>query len=83
MFFLQEIRLVAETLSDKELVPAYIPAMDINQITVGRLFEKMAEYGSEDFMIDKDNAFQNEWNAVINMSNTLNTEQGQVLLKDL
>ncbi|MDR2954785.1 MAG: YihY/virulence factor BrkB family protein [Prevotella sp.] len=83
LFYLQEVNLVAETPSDKDLVSAYIPAMDINQITVGKLFEKIYEYGSEDFVIDKNNTFQSEWNTIINMENVLNSDQGQVLLKDL
>jgi len=65
LFYLQQIGLIVETPTDDDLIPAYIPAIDINQITIGYLFSKMNATGSEDFMIDIDVEFKSEWEAIL------------------
>ncbi|MBD8390305.1 YihY/virulence factor BrkB family protein [Dysgonomonas sp. BGC7] len=81
LFYLQQIGMIVETPSDDHLVPAYIPAMDINHISVGSLFEKIDVYGSEDFAIDTDIEFCNEWNAILRLKGVAQSETR--LLKDL
>lgn len=81
LFYLQQIGLIAETPTDDDLVSAYIPAIDINQITVGYLFTKMNTYGSEDFVIDINTEFKNEWEAILDAKEASTTNPK--LLKDI
>ncbi len=83
LFYLQEVGLLLETPSENVLVPAYIPSLDINHITVGYLFSKIDLYGSEDFIIDIDIQFQSEWNAILEIRELTNQDEGGKLLKDL
>ena len=81
LYFLGKIGIIAPTPSKDNLIPAYIPAIDINRITVNYLFEKADLYGSEDFKIDKDSKFSNEWDIVADLR--LIEKDKDILLKDL
>ncbi|SBW03235.1 YihY/virulence factor BrkB family protein [uncultured Dysgonomonas sp.] len=83
LFYLQEIGLIVETPSANTLVPAYIPAIDINQITVCYLFEKIDLHGSEDFVIDTDILFRSEWETILSMREAESNSCSNKLLKDL
>lgn len=53
LYLLTELGIIIEVnYGDDERVVYYQPAIDINKITVGYLFTKMDEYGSENFKID-------------------------------
>ncbi|MDR0824968.1 MAG: YihY/virulence factor BrkB family protein [Prevotella sp.] len=83
LFYLQKIDMLAETPSEDVLVPAYIPAIDINHITVDYLFEKIERHGSEDFKIDTDIEFRKEWDAILEMKDLSGSQNGNQLLKNL
>lgn len=83
LFYLQEIGVIVETPSEDSLVPAYVPALDINHITVAYLFDKIETFGSEDFMIDTDIQFRNEWDMVLRIKDLEDDEKSDTLLKDL
>lgn len=83
LFHLQEVGLIVETPTEDNLVPAYIPSLDINHISVSFLFEKIDKYGSEDFMIDTDIQFQNEWNTILDIKELTNQKYDNKLIKDL
>lgn len=83
LFYLQQTGLIVETPTDDSLVPAFIPAMDINHITVAYLFEKIELFGSEDFMIDTSTEFREEWEVILAIKDLHKTEKGNVLLVDL
>ena len=83
IYFLQEIEIITETPSDDERVPAYIPAIDINRITIKYLFDKVDMYGSEDFKIDKSTEFSQEWNKILEIRETLFEKEGKTLIKDV
>lgn len=83
LFYLQQTGLIVETPTEDALVPAYIPAIDINHITVSYLFEKIELYGSEDFMIDVNTEFREEWETILNIKDLNKKEKGSVLLTDL
>lgn len=62
LYLLTELGIIIEVnYGDDERVAYYQPAIDINQITVGYLFAKMDEYGSENFKIDTSKLFTKEW----------------------
>lgn len=44
---------------------AYQPSMDINKMNVALLLDKLDTHGSEDFKIDKENEFNNQWGALL------------------
>lgn len=81
LFYLQQIGLVVETPTEDDLIDAYIPAIDIHQISIGYLFEKMNEYGSEDFVIDTRVEFKNEWDTMLEIKNI--SSSNTKLLKDI
>jgi len=81
LFFLSKIGIIIPTPTKDDLVPAYIPAIDINKISVNYLFEKADLFGSEDFKIDKDNQFFREWNAITEIRRV--DDDKDILLKDL
>lgn len=81
---LQKIGLIAETpAEDDKVVPAYIPAIDINRISVSFLFERIDIYGSENFRIDIKNDFSREWQTILNIRETTYRKEDSVLIKDL
>lgn len=83
LYFLEDVGLVVEVPCDDEFVKSYIPALDINKISVAFLFDKINEYGSEDFVIDINEKFKNDWEVMMEISDHSKTSAGQILLKDL
>ena len=62
---LSEIGIIREIISDNERIHAWQPAMDIHQITIGLVLDRLDKYGSEDFKIDKEYMFNKEWEAIL------------------
>lgn len=84
LYLLMKLDIIIETPSESDdLIKAYVPALDINKISVNYLFDKLDTYGNEDFIIDTENEFLNEWNLVKNIRNTINQSEAGVLVKDL
>lgn len=82
IFLLINTGLIVETPTDDGRIPAYIPALDINKITVAYLFEKLDIEGSEEFDIDKNKEFQEEWVTILDIRKTIK-ENFTILVKDL
>ena len=62
LYQLQEIDLIHEVVTDaKSEEIGYQPSMDINQLNVAILLDRLDTYGSENFKIDKDEEFSDEW----------------------
>lgn len=81
---LQKLDIIIETPSElDDLITAYVPALDINKISVDYLFNKLDTYGSEDFMIDIENEFSNEWELIKNVRSIVNKAESGILIKDL
>jgi membrane protein len=83
LYFLEEIGIIRETPSSEDSVPAYIPAIDINKISVSYLFDKVDSKGSETFDIDTNSRFANQWNTIVNIRKTIEEAGKDILLKDL
>lgn len=83
LYFLLELDVIIETTTDDVRVMAYVPAMDINILSVGYLFEKINLYGSEDFIIDKGSQFSKEWQEILKMNNLITDSEKDILIKDL
>ena len=66
-----------------ERVIHYQPAMDIHQLTVSYLLDKMDREGSEDFKIDTARLFSPEWKALLKTREDMMRAGEHILLKDL
>lgn len=83
IYLLLDLNIIIETPSGKDMVPAYIPAIDIHKISVSYLFQKVDSFGSEDFNIDITEEFIDEWNVINNIRNTIHEQEKNTLIKDL
>lgn len=84
IFLLQDLNIITETPSKEKVVPAYLPALDINKISVAYLFGKIDSHGSEDiFNIDINGEFFEEWNIIQDIRRTVFDKQKDILVKNL
>ncbi|MDH6304309.1 membrane protein [Parabacteroides sp. PF5-5] len=84
LYLLTELDIIIEVnYGDDDRIRYYQPAIDINQISVGYLFSKMDEHGSENFKIDTASLFNKEWEALLKTRKDMLSTNDKVLLKDL
>ena len=84
LYELQEIRLIHEVIRDEKSEDiAYQPSMDINRLNVALLLDRLDTHGSEDFKIDKEKAFDDEWEVLMKAKEEYYKSAEKVLLKDL
>ncbi|MFR9165676.1 MAG: YihY/virulence factor BrkB family protein [Dysgonomonas sp.] len=81
LYLLVKIGIILPTPTKENFISAYIPAIDINKITINYLFEKVDLYGSEDFQIDTQEQFREEWNEIVNLRTVEKSKD--ILIKDL
>ncbi len=81
---LLEMKLISEIVDEKKNDEAtYQPAVDINILTVGYVFKRMFEHGSEDFSIDTTQLYGPHWKNLLRIENSLSDMGEDVLIKDL
>jgi membrane protein len=81
---LEAVRLVHEVMTDEKSEEiAYQPSMDINRLSVAVLLDRLDTHGSEDFKIDIDREFSEQWKVLLDARKEYYKNAGQVLLKDL
>lgn len=61
----------------------YLPAIDINKISMGLLLSTIETYGCEDFKIDHTKEFNGQWDAFIGHKQDAFAKSNEILLKDL
>lgn len=84
LYLLQEINLIHEVVTDEKSANiAYQPSMDINQLNVAILLDRLDSYGSENFKIDKEEEFSEEWRVLTESREEYYKKASTVLLKDL
>jgi len=84
LFQLQDIGLIHEVMTDEKSDDiTYQPSMDINQLTLAVLLERLDCYGSENFKVDRDDEFLDEWKTVIKIKEEYYSKASTILLKDL
>jgi membrane protein len=84
LFRLQKINLIHEVMTDEKNDDlTYQPSMDPNRLTLAVLLERLDRCGSEDFKVDRENEFLNEWETVIAIKDEYYKKAGTILLKDL
>ncbi|MBP1615941.1 MAG: ribonuclease [Bacteroidetes bacterium] len=84
LYQLQEINMIHEVVTDNKSEDiTYQPSIDVNQLSVALLLDKIDTYGSEDFKVDKEEAFLNQWGTLLDSREQYYKDAGQKLLKDL
>ncbi|MEG1659199.1 MAG: YihY/virulence factor BrkB family protein [Bacteroides sp.] len=84
LYQLQEINLIHEVVTDQKSESiAYQPSIDINQLNVALLLDRLDTFGSEDFKVDKDELFSGQWKALLASRTEYYKSAKTVLLKDL
>lgn len=84
LYMLTELKIITEVVvGNDDRVIHYQPAMDINQISVSLLFEKIDQFGSENFKIDTKGVFNKEWKTLLKTREEMVRSNEHVLLKDL
>lgn len=68
---------------DKSDTLRYVPAHDLNQLTVGYLLSRIVTTGSEDFKVDYRGRFAAQWTALVESEKELFEAHAQTPLKDL
>ena len=72
---------IEENSKDEEV--HFLPAFDINQMNVALLFERIDTHGSENFKIDNEEEFGDEWKILLNSKKDYYKKTSKILLKDL
>jgi membrane protein len=81
---LQSMKIISPTPSpDDDRIMAYLPALDINHLSVNYLMSRLDKRGSEDFNIEPEGDFQEHWDALIEQRKRMYEGKDDVLLKDL
>lgn len=81
---LEEVGLIHGFSADaKSDIEHFVPAIDINQLSVGRLLSTIESAGCEDFKIDHSKEFSNQWEAFIKNKQEMYVKSNGILLKDL
>ena len=84
LFQLKRLEIINEVnYGSDDRVIHYQPAMDIHQLTVSYLLDKMDRDGSEDFKIDTARLFSPEWKALLKTREDMMRAGEHILLKDL
>ena len=84
LYQLQEINMIHEVVSDQKSEEiSYQPSMDVSQLNVAILLDKLDTYGSENFKIDKEEKFNDEWKVLTESRTEFYKSASKVLLKDL
>ena len=80
---LSDIGIICEVMNENEKDHSWQPAMDIHQISVGLVLNRLDEAGSEDFKIDRDYLFSKEWQLLVQMREEQMQKANSILLLDL
>ncbi len=84
LFQLQEINLIHEVMTDEKSNDiTYQPSMDTEKLNVAILLDRLDSYGSEDFKIDTEEEFKDEWKILLDIKQDYYDNASNVLLKDL
>jgi len=84
VYLLTDLNIITKVhCGEDERITYYQPAMDINQLSVGFLFSKIDERGSENFKIDTSGLFKKEWELLLKTREDMANVYNSTLLKDI
>ena len=78
---LVEVSVLVEVTEGKTIT--YLPAFDINQLTVNLLYNKLDNHGSELFLANKNESLDSFWQKTLNLKELSDESIKHILLKDL
>ncbi len=81
LFLLQQVGIIVEVIDEETEITTFIPAIDINVITVTYLFQHIDEFGAEDF--NKDWKSEKAWFILEDYNQVSYDKYNNALLKDL
>lgn len=80
---LTDTKILTEILDEDKRTKSYQPAMDINQITVKLLFDRLDSNGAELFLSNKNPQLDKFWDKHLTMNLSDLGNQSEILVKDL
>ena len=82
---LQHLELIhaAENEGKDKTENVFMPSVPTESLSVGLVLERINNDGSEDFKIDRDEKFSDEWKALINVQDIYYDNCNKILIKDL
>lgn len=83
LYQLLEAGVILEVNIDEGREAHFNPAIDINQISIAYLFNKINLMGSEDFKVDTKVKFNSQWNTLISLNKDVLNKSEDILLQNL
>ena len=80
---LVEVSVLSEVQSENTKFKIYQPAIDINQLTVSLLFDKLEIHGSELFLTNKNELLDIFWQKTLDIKQQSEEHTEQILIKDM
>lgn len=80
---LTEVSVLTEIFNEKSKAKTYQPAIDINQLTVSLLFNKLEVQGSELFLTNKNHLLDSFWQKTLEIKQQSEEHTEQLLIKDM
>ena len=80
---LVSVNILTEILNTNTKIKTYQPAIDINQLTVNILFNRLESSGSELFLINKNKLLDSFWHKTLEIKQQSDSQTTQLLVKDL
>jgi membrane protein len=79
---LVDTKILIQIHSETSRLVHYLPAFDINQLTVNLLFERLESKGSEMFLINKDELIDKFWHKTLEIRDLSDKHLKELLIKD-
>jgi membrane protein len=80
---LSESRIVTEIVDDDEKSKSYQPAMDIHQLTLKKLFDRLDSEGAELFLSNKNEQMDQLWKMYMHLNDPEHPIDHELLIKDM
>lgn len=80
---LVDVSVLIEVNSENSKTKTFLPAIDINQLTVNLLFSKLENYGAEQFLSNKNNLLDSFWQKTLEINQRFENQTKQILVKDI
>lgn len=80
---LTDAGVIIEVFNETDRIKSYQPAIDIQQLTIAVLFEKVESFGAEDFLENKNPVLDEFWTKTHTDNNLINSKSNELLVKDI
>jgi len=80
---LVDVSIIIEVIKEKSKTKNYIPAIDINQLSVNLLFAKLDNHGSELFLTNKNELLDSFWQKTLEIKKQSEDHNALLLVKDI